>query len=190
MVRKPPLLRVSRWIERSAVNGPGERFVLWVQGCPFRCPGCWNPDTWPRDSGELVDPRELLERILTVDRIEGVTFTGGEPFAQAEPLAWLAEQVRRAGLSVMVFTGFEIEKLRTSSQRRLLRATDLAVAGRYVDAQQVSDQPWLGSANQTIRFLSGRYSAADIPAASSCEVHLHLDGRAVLTGFPEVGVVG
>ena len=45
-------LNLARTLPRSAANGPGERFVLWVQGCPLACPGCWNPDTWAFEHAE------------------------------------------------------------------------------------------------------------------------------------------
>jgi sulfatase maturation enzyme AslB (radical SAM superfamily) len=76
-------LNLARIIQRSAANGPGERFVIWVQGCPLACPGCWNPDTWAFQKRELRDTKSVVEEILSVDGIEGVTFTGGEPFMQA-----------------------------------------------------------------------------------------------------------
>ena len=96
-------LNLARTLHRSAANGPGERFVVWVQGCPLACPGCWNPDTWSFERRVVRDIDELAAEILSVEDIEGVTFTGGEPFAQARALAELARRVRHRGLSAFVF---------------------------------------------------------------------------------------
>ena len=71
-------LNLARTLPRSAANGPGERFVLWVQGCPLACPGCWNPDTWAFERRDLRSVEDLAAVILATEGIEGVTFTGGE----------------------------------------------------------------------------------------------------------------
>ncbi|MCA9706513.1 MAG: radical SAM protein [Myxococcales bacterium] len=82
-------LNLARTLPKSAANGPGERFVVWVQGCPLACPGCWNPDTWSFAPRRVVEVAAMAEEILAVSGIEGVTFTGGEPFMQAHALAAL-----------------------------------------------------------------------------------------------------
>ena len=115
-------LNVARWIARSRANGPGERFVLWVQGCVLACPGCWNPDTWRTSPRILVSVDEICERVLGTAGIEGVTFTGGEPFLQARALARVAGRVRAAGLSVMVFTGHELDELGGEPPDELVQA--------------------------------------------------------------------
>ena len=166
------------------MNGPGERFVLWVQGCPLRCPGCWNQGMWDGEGGQEADPGVLAERIVSTSDIEGLTLTGGEPFAQAEGLVELAERVRARGLSVMVFTGFELDELEGAGQKRLLGLTDVLVSGRYVEARRAEGQGWIGSANQEIHFLTDRYSAADMPEGTECEVHISADGEVSVTGFP------
>jgi anaerobic ribonucleoside-triphosphate reductase activating protein len=178
------LLNIAHTVARSAVNGPGERFVLWVQGCSLRCAGCWNPDTWSRAANTLVRPLELAQRIVATDGIEGITVTGGEPFEQATQLGPLVSRVRTAGLSVMMFTGFEIDELDTEAQRALLAACDVVVAGRYRQHQRTLDLSWRGSANQTVVFRSDRYGPADLPDTSQCEVHIEPDGGLTLTGFP------
>lgn len=74
------LLRVHRFLPFTRAEGPGNRACVWVQGCPIRCPGCFNPGTWPTGGGEEVAVEDLADRILDVKDIEGVTFLGGEPF--------------------------------------------------------------------------------------------------------------
>lgn len=177
-------LNIARTIARSAVNGPGERFVVWVQGCSLRCPGCWNLDTWSGRPRRLIPPLDLADEIIATPGIEGITLTGGEPFEQAAPLLTTVTRVRATGLSVMAFTGFELAELQAPEQRALLAECDVVVAGRYRQQQRSLDLPWRGSANQTVHFRTKRYSPASMPDAGECEVHITGDGSLVLTGFP------
>src|SRR5947209_16431848 len=125
-------LRLHRFLPQTRAEGPGLRACIWVQGCPIRCPGCAVPWTWPEEGGEIVDAEEIARHIVTGPPVEGVTFLGGEPFAQAAALAELAGSVRRHGLSIMTFTGYTIEAIRRSQRedwRALLSVTDLLVDG-------------------------------------------------------------
>ncbi|MCX4242519.1 4Fe-4S single cluster domain-containing protein [Paraliomyxa miuraensis] len=177
-------LNLANTLRRSAANGPGERFVVWVQGCPLACPGCWNPDTWSFDPRRMVEVNAMAEEILAVQGIEGVTFTGGEPFIQGRALASLGRIVQDAGLSVLVFTGFERAELVGHARQELLEVTDVLVTGRYSQAQRTTEQPWRGSSNQQVWFLTERYSASDLGHTATAEVHLAADGSVLLTGFP------
>jgi len=178
------LLNVAQMIPHSAVNGPGERFVLWVQGCSLHCPGCWNPATWSSRPNQMIAPLDLAEVIVSTPRIEGLTLTGGEPFEQAAELAPLAARVRGHGRSVMVFTGYELGELVTDAHQALMVSCDILVTGRYRRAERSLGLAWRGSANQRIHFLTDRYGPASMPATSECEVHIAADGRLTLTGFP------
>ena len=177
-------LNLARTIARSAANGPGERFTIWVQGCPLACPGCWNPDTWAFERRALRSIESLLADIRATVGIEGVTLTGGEPFAQARSLAELARSVRADGLSVFVFTGYDLSELDRPEHRDLLAQTDVLVAGRYREALPAQDQSWLGSSNQRVHFLSERYCADDMREAPEAEVWIDAAWRIVVTGFP------
>jgi organic radical activating enzyme len=108
------LLNVAQTVAVTEAEGPGQRFALWFQGCPLRCPGCCNPQMLPFHGGRLTALEEILEEIAdaTKDAIEGITLLGGEPTAHAASAAALARQVQARNLSVMVFTGFTLEELR------------------------------------------------------------------------------
>ncbi len=71
----------------GTVDGPGIRFVVFLQGCPLRCLYCHNPDTWEKGRGSCrMTPEELLDEVLRYKRFiarGGVTLTGGEPLMQA-----------------------------------------------------------------------------------------------------------
>ncbi len=177
-------LRLARTIARSLANGPGERFVVWVQGCPIHCPGCWNQDTWDAHGGREVRIEELVAQISDEVGLEGVTFTGGEPMAQAEALAQLASACRARGLSVFIFTVYRQDQLKSPSQQKLRSLADIVVAGPYVQAQRFFEHAWVGSANQQVHFVSSRYTVTDQLNAVRAEAHLEADGTITWTGFP------
>lgn len=177
-------VNVARTLARSAANGPGERFVVWVQGCPLACAGCWNPDTWDFARRDMRGVADLAAEILATGGIEGVTFTGGEPLVQARALTELATLIKQAGLSVFVFSGYELDELTHAAHRALLGVTDVLVAGRYVESQRTAELPWRGSANQRVHFLTDRYTPGDMVGAPEVEFHLGADGGLTVTGFP------
>ncbi|GDY03293.1 radical SAM protein [Planctomycetota bacterium] len=178
------LLNLARTIPRSAANGPGQRFVIWVQGCAIRCPGCWNPDTWTFATRQLRDTAALADEIVATSEIEGVTLTGGEPFHQARALVDVASRVRAAGLSVFVFTGYDLHELNQSDHCELLALTDVLVSGRYVQSLRSFESEWRGSTNQRVHFLSARYTEASMADSAHVEFHLAPDGELSVTGFP------
>jgi anaerobic ribonucleoside-triphosphate reductase activating protein len=189
MTESPPPLRAAAFLPSSRVNGPGCRSVVWVQGCALRCPGCFNPDFLPMEGGTMHEPGVIADKILAEADTEGVSFSGGEPFLQAGALAEIARLVRAAGKSVVIFTGFEWDELRASSDpghRALLSLTDTLVAGPY-RREIPSANPILGSRNQKIVHLTARYRDEHFlpsPAARRAEFHIALDGSLTLTGFP------
>ena len=144
-------LRVAGVIEESIVDGPGIRFVLFLQGCRLRCPGCQNPQTWDFDGGTLVPSDEVLARIRENPLVHGVTFSGGEPFEQAEALLPLAKELKAQGYHLMAFSGFTLEQLVQKPEcRALLEQLDLLVDGPFIEAQKSLDLRFRGSRNQRI----------------------------------------
>ena len=148
-------------------NGPGKRAVIWVQGCTIGCPGCYNAFTHPHKIETLASPMKLANWINSIEDIEGITFSGGEPFEQAEAVAKVIEAVnssRPDPLSVFIFTGFDFEELESSSTpavQRLLSLTDMLSAGPFMIQQRDTDLLWRGSTNQRLVYLSERYSSED-----------------------------
>lgn len=71
----------------GTVDGPGTRFVVFVQGCPMRCAYCHNPDTWSMSGGTMMEPKEIFEqykRNVEFYKNGGITVTGGEPLMQID----------------------------------------------------------------------------------------------------------
>ena len=179
-------LNLAGWVPRSGVNGPGERFVIWTQGCPLHCPGCANPETWPFETRRLEHPLELAEHVLSTPGIEGLTVSGGEPFAQATALAPLLAAVRQKGISVFVFTGLEWAEI---GDAPLIPLVDVLVTGRFL--HHLEAVPWRGSANQQVHFLTDRYGPGDMPdGLAPAEVHIAADGTITWTGFPGDALLG
>lgn len=71
MPAKKSQINVAAEIKESVANGPGKRYVIWVQGCPFNCSGCFNPDFQPFITNKLVNINTLSQTILSVKTIEG-----------------------------------------------------------------------------------------------------------------------
>ena len=144
-------LRVAGIIEESIVDGPGLRFVLFLQGCRMHCKGCQNPQTWDFEGGTLVSAQEILERMQGDPLVHGITFSGGEPFAQAEALAPLAAELKRRGYHLMAFSGYTFEQLlQKDGCRELLSLLDLLVDGPFVEEQKSLELRFRGSRNQRI----------------------------------------
>jgi anaerobic ribonucleoside-triphosphate reductase activating protein len=188
-----PTINVALVIERTGAEGPGERFALWVQGCPMRCKGCCNPEMLPFVERDRQRASALAERAIAQQQhgVEGVSLLGGEPFAHADGLSVFAERVRAAGLSVMIYTGYTLEALR---ERRdpavdaLLAATDLLVDGQYVREQHSTARRWVGSDNQRLHFLTGRYRQDDPRFYESNTVEFRMkNGQITINGWPVHG---
>ncbi|HRZ47435.1 MAG TPA: 4Fe-4S cluster-binding domain-containing protein [Candidatus Paceibacterota bacterium] len=138
-----------------------------------------------RAMGAACDPQSL-------PALEGVTFSGGEPFDQASALAVVARAARGMGLSVFIFTGYPWEELQRSvdpGHRALLEVSDLLVAGPY-DRNLPCKHPLLASANQQLVFLTDRYRHFDFEQKRKVEFRIGPDGDVRVSGFPVVGTWG
>ncbi|MEA4888082.1 MAG: anaerobic ribonucleoside-triphosphate reductase activating protein [Clostridiaceae bacterium] len=146
-------IRLYGRLKESITDGPGIRYAVFTQGCPHQCPSCHNPDSHDFTAGKLVDTEELLTDILANPLLDGLTLSGGEPFMQPEECAWLAAGARRAGLNVIVFSGYTWEELLENAATRrgwtnLLQETDILIDGRYEKAKRSLNLRFRGSSNQ------------------------------------------
>ena len=155
-------IRVHRLVLGTEAEGPGRRAALWVQGCPIRCEGCFNRAAWDVEGGVDRSIEDILSDILGIrNEIEGVSFVGGEPFAQAKALTALGTRCQAEGLSVVTFTGYEVAQLRRACRpdwNSLLAVTDLLLAGPFQNQELDMTRPWVGSRNQEFIFLTDRYA--------------------------------
>lgn len=141
----------------TRVLGPGVRYVIWTQGCPFHCEGCVTPDSRPISTEKLVKISILAEDIISRPYIEGITISGGEPFLQAAALADLLKIVltERPELNVITYTGYTFDNLSWPEAQNMIKYLDLIIDGPYIES--LNDNKGLrGSANQKMHFLTSR----------------------------------
>lgn len=137
----------------SIVDGPGIRTTFFAQGCPHHCPGCHNPETWPFEGGTPMAEEDLVEIVRQNPLCRGVTFSGGEPFAQAAGFARLARLLRQEGYEVAAYTGYTLEALLekgTPEQRDLLQELDVLIDGPFLLAERSLELNFRGSRNQRV----------------------------------------
>jgi anaerobic ribonucleoside-triphosphate reductase activating protein len=185
-------LNLAGFVPYSTVNGPGKRAVIWVRGCPLRCTGCFNPGFQPFKPRSFVSTGVLAEEISRIPGIEGVTFSGGEPFCQAAALVEIGRRMQNCGLNVITFTGFSyktIREKRRDSWDSLLSVTDLLIAGPY-DSRLSSHHPILSSSNQELVHVSGKLTGRieETESVPAVEYIIRPGGEITATGFPEHGI--
>lgn len=146
------MLRLAGIVNDSIVDGPGIRITIFCQGCPHHCYGCQNPETWNNTDGTLVDEREIVQIIEKNPLAKGVTFSGGEPFAQSESFGVLAELLKEKGYEVASYSGYTFEELvnGTEEQKWLLKKIDVLIDGRYEEDKKSLNIIYRGSTNQRI----------------------------------------
>ena len=194
--RPMSVLNLAGFLPRSEVNGPGIRAVVWVRGCPFRCRECFNEQFQPFSPATVIPVDRLAGTILALPGIDGVTFSGGEPFAQAGPLAELGERLRRAGLTIVTYSGYTAEQLSDGDEPgwpALLAVSDLLITGPYV-AELAAADPLKGSSNQQVIPLGTKIPVCErwaCPghARSRTEFTIAPDGTITTTGFPAPAIL-
>lgn len=147
------LIKIAGVVNDSIVDGEGFRFAIFTQGCHHNCPQCHNPQTHDVNGGHEVDTDELLAQICENPLLSGVTFSGGEPFLQARPLAELARKIHEHGLDITTFTGYTLEQLRQMNDEdvnALLEQTDVLIDGPFVAEKKDISLRFRGSSNQRI----------------------------------------
>lgn len=147
------LIKVAGFVRESIVDGPGIRYVIFTQGCYHNCPGCHNPQTHDPKKGFQISTDEIFSEIKQNPLLQGITFSGGEPFLQASNLLNLAYQVKKIGLDIVTYTGYLFEDIlysKDDAQIKLLNATDILIDGKFVQNLKHEDLQFRGSSNQRI----------------------------------------
>ena len=137
----------------DVANGNGVTVSVWTQGCPHHCEGCHNPETHDFSGGYDCAPEKILAEIKKNPLLDGVTFSGGEPLCQAKALLPLAQEIKKLGLNLFIYTGSIFEKLieeQDPDVMALLQEGDFLVDGPFVLAQRDLTLLFRGSQNQRI----------------------------------------
>lgn len=161
-------------IEESRANGPGVRFVIYFQGCLFRCEGCINPSTHDPNRGYLINIESLMERINRKgNAIEGVTITGGEPFLQSNALKELVLRIKKLGLSIIISTGYELKELQEGvvNFNSIKDNCDVIIAGRF-HHEELIGLGLVGSSNKEILILTNAYTIEEILSTPKMELNI------------------
>lgn len=181
-------LNIAKIIDVTQAEGPGLRTAIWVQGCLKRCVGCCNGQFLKIQPADVCDSQMIIEQIaqnLQQYGIEGVTLLGGEPFLQAEGLADVAQACKKMGLSVMVFSGYQLEELddaRFKGASQLLNATDVLVDGEYQQAFTENMRNWVGSTNQRFHYFTNFYDPSIETRALTVTNEWRIDAQGQILG--------
>ncbi|HRI29506.1 MAG TPA: anaerobic ribonucleoside-triphosphate reductase activating protein [Chitinophagales bacterium] len=169
----------------SHIYGPGCRFVIWTQGCSLRCKGCWNTETWAFNRGHLYSTEQLIDQILAQkEYIEGVTILGGEPFDQYQELLELCQSIKAHNLTIMLYTGYEMDELQQKAQTGIINHLDILITGRFIESKKNVFLQWIGSDNQQIHFLSDAYANYKLDNGNYIEVIIDEElGQTNFVGF-------
>ncbi|TVL99017.1 MAG: hypothetical protein CV087_19680 [Candidatus Brocadia sp. WS118] len=182
-----PFLNLAHICPSTRALGPGNRFAVWVQGCPFNCKGCIATEWIPFKKAQAVEVSDLAQAIISRGDVDGITLSGGEPMMQAGRLALLLRLVReqRPELNVIVFSGFTLKQLVWDEAKELIGHCDLLIDGQYV--AHLNDGNGLrGSSNQQFHFLTDMllpFREEITRIRSEIEIHL-LDDGVLMAGIP------
>lgn len=179
-------IRINSYIPITNVEGVGVRFAIWVQGCSICCKGCANYQMWDKEGGTLYNTVDLINLIKSYkDKIEGVTFLGGEPLEQVEAVVEISKALQDIGLSVIVFTGYEYKNLKDNKDfQELIKHVDILIDGKYEQDKQDFSRAWVGSSNQNYYFLTDRYNESVVTECKNkIEVRISPDNKVILTGM-------
>ena len=158
-------MKIFGLVQDSIVDGPGFRFSCFVQGCPHHCPGCHNPESHDPSGGKELSVEEVARQMLGNPLTDGLTLSGGEPFAQSEDCLALAKIAHANKLNVWSYSGWTFEHLRdhgTDAQKALLQELDVLVDGPFLLAERTLSLPWRGSRNQRVIDVQASLTAGEI----------------------------
>jgi len=143
-------LRVLHVVEGTSVDGPGLRTSIYLAGRSHHCPGCHNPESWDMNGGEERTLDELMDIIAYNEA--PVTFSGGDPLAQAQPLALLINRIKQElGYNVWCYTGYTWQQVTQQPQlMAVVRQLDVLVDSPFLLAERDTKLRFRGSRNQRL----------------------------------------
>ena len=132
----------SLQFNKSLVDGPGVRSLIFFQGCDIHCPGCQNPSSWDVKKGTEYSIKKLAALIKQNTFNNKVTITGGEPLMQKDALVELLKELK--GLDVVVYTGHQKEEV----PEEVWQLTNYVKCGPFIERLKTTIKPYVGSTNQ------------------------------------------
>lgn len=153
----------------GAADGPGIRFVIFLQGCSMRCKFCHNPDSWDMKGGEEMTARQLIDKALRYKNYwkddGGITVSGGEPLLQTDFVTELLSLAKKEGISTVIDTSgnpFTRKQPFFSKFIELMKYTDLVM----LDIKEIDDKrhkELTSSSNENILDMARYLSEIDKP---------------------------
>lgn len=157
------MISVLDILEDTTVDGPGFRTTIYCAGCPNRCLGCHNPESWNQGNGQALETEEILEHVLA-DEFANVTFSGGDPMYQAKGFTELAQAIKaKSNKNIWCYTGYLFENLvKMPDQKALLEQIDVLVDGPFIESQKDEDLLFRGSSNQRLIDVQASLQAGEV----------------------------
>lgn len=170
-------IRLASFVHDSIVDGDGLRSVIFVQGCPHNCPGCHNQKAISFKAGTWIDIEDVIQEVLDHNH-KRVTFSGGEPFVQAEALYHIGVRLKAEGYSLWSYSGYTIDALLKHHDpyvRKLLELLDILVDGRFILKHRNLAILFRGSTNQRIIDVPASLAANEAVVSSAHKDPVHWD---------------
>jgi anaerobic ribonucleoside-triphosphate reductase activating protein len=147
------MLRWSKIRKKDIANGPGTRVSIWVQGCPFKCKGCFNQNTWDPNAGHVLGEKvtkQLIELGNNPD-IVGYSILGGEPLLNCNDMLQLIQLIRNTypDKTIWMWTGYKYENL-NEQQMKIINLIDVLVDGQFIEELKDPSLKFRGSSNQRL----------------------------------------
>ena len=133
---------------RSLVDGPGIRTVVFLQGCNVRCKGCHNKASWDITKGKTMEIKKLVKEIEANCKNKKITISGGEPLLREEAVLELVKQLK--GYDIALYTSYDAESIHPE----IIKHLKYLKTGKFVQELKTSVKPYVGSSNQSFRRIN------------------------------------
>lgn len=144
-------INISGILYDSVVDGPGLRTVVFFQGCPHKCIGCHNEESWGFEENKLYTVRELIDEVTKTSSKKKITISGGEPFSQKDSLKELVSTLKAKDFHICIYTGYTYEELLENEvSKSILDNINILVDGKFEIDKKDPTNSFVGSTNQRI----------------------------------------